>query len=256
MTERTDDRSPLDRVLRRVRPGVDPSFHPEPRALADGLWVIDRRLRFPPALSMPYRMTVLRLPSGGLLLHSPVQLDAATAAALDGLGRVEAVLAPNSFHYVFIADYCATFPQATVLLAPDLPDRVPTLPPGARLSDAAPPGWAGTIDHVVFGPVRRFTEVVLFHRPSATLVMTDLAFNMRVSADVWNRVGWRLFGVPSRFGPSRSARVTLLRDRAAAAPYLRRMLDWEFRRIIVAHGDPLEADAQAEFRRAFRKFLA
>ena len=57
------------------------------RALDVGLWVFDRPLRVGP-IEIGTRMTVLRLEDGGLLLHSPVALDARTRRALDAVGRV------------------------------------------------------------------------------------------------------------------------------------------------------------------------
>jgi uncharacterized protein DUF4336 len=246
----------LDRSLRLVRPRPVSSFKPPPRELAQGLWRIERRLAMPGGLTMPTHMTIVRLSSGGLLLHSPVELDDDTRRMIRALGEVEACLAPNSFHYLFLAAYAAEFPAAAVFLAPHLPERVSTLPRGPVLTDAPPPQWGGAIDQLVFGPVGSFTEVVLFHRPTATLVLTDLGFHMPAIDGLYNRLAWRLFGVPGRFGPSRTARLTLLRDRALASPYLKRIDAWDFRRILVAHGEPVERDAKAEFRRAYASYLA
>ena len=107
----------------------------------------------------------------------------------------------------------------------------------------------------MLGPVRHVSEVVLLHRPSRTLVLTDLAFHWLRFESPAQRLFWRLSGVPAGFGPSRSVRLTLLADRAVAAPLLARILDWEFHRIVVAHGDPVEANAKDGFRRGFRRYL-
>jgi hypothetical protein len=71
----------------------------------------------------------------------------------------------------------------------------------------------------------------------------------------FDRLAWRLAGMPAGFGPSRTSRVFLLRDRDAAASFLERILAWPFRRILVAHGDVVDADAVGEFRRAFAPHL-
>ena len=65
------------------------------RALADGLWVAERPLRVLPFLDIGTRMSVVRGPDGGLVLHSPVEADAPTRAAIDALGPVRAVVCPN-----------------------------------------------------------------------------------------------------------------------------------------------------------------
>jgi hypothetical protein len=84
------------------------------RLLAPGLWVADRPLRLVVG-DIGARMTVLRLHDGGLVLHSPVRLDAATRRALDELGPVHAVNAPSKPHNLFAGDYTAAYPDATRL---------------------------------------------------------------------------------------------------------------------------------------------
>ena len=253
MTDRK--RSFLDRALALVQPSPDASFRPPPREIAPGLWEVCRAVIMPPAMRLPIRMTILRLPSGGLLVHSPVELDSETSRAVRELGEVKALLAPNSFHHVFVSRAAEEFPRASLFLAPGLPERVPSLPKGRIVTDVAPPEWAGAIEPLVFG-VKSFVEVVLLHRPTKTLILTDLAFFWPRIEGLYNRLAWRAFGMPSRFGTSRTARLTLLRDRAAAAPFLKRIEAWEFERIMVAHGDVLEKDAKAEFRRAYASYLA
>jgi hypothetical protein len=98
--------------------------------------------------------------------------------------------------------------------------------------------------------------VALFHRPSATLLLTDLAFHVRQFESRLERAIWRLAGVPPGFGPSRSARHLLLRNRTVAAAFLQRVLLWPFRRVLVAHGEPLVDDAVVVFRQAFASYFA
>src|SRR5512145_2119434 len=87
--------------------------------LAPDLWVAPRPL---PLLvgDIGTRMTVVRLPDGGLWLHSPVRLDAETKQALDALGAVRWVVAPSKVHYFFVAPYGAAYPAARLLAAPGL----------------------------------------------------------------------------------------------------------------------------------------
>jgi hypothetical protein len=247
-------RSPLDRAMRLVAPAADRSFVPPPRQLSDGLWIVDRNLSLPPGLILPTRMTIMRLADGALALHSPVALDADLAAVLRSLGDVAAVIAPNSFHYIFAAEYVAAFPAARLFAAPGLRERVRSFPAAITLSDEAAPLWNGILEQIVFGPVRGVSEVVFLHRPSRTLVLTDLAFNMAHIDGLAQRVGWRLFGVPAFFGPSRTARLTLLRDPTPVRRFVEQVCTWGFERIIVAHGEIVEHDAGAELRRAFARY--
>lgn len=57
--------------------------------LGNGLWLTHRRLRFL-AIETGTRMTLVRVSSGGLLVHSPVPLDDAPRVFVDGLTVTDA----------------------------------------------------------------------------------------------------------------------------------------------------------------------
>ena len=204
---------------------------------------------------LPTRTTILVLPSGALLVVSPPPVEAGGLEQLDSLGPIGHVLAPNSFHYLNAPEFLARYPHASFWAAPGLFSRVPGMPPGSELTEATPDAWSAAVEHATLGPTRGVSEVALFHRESGTLILTDLAFNLVRLERRFDRVAWRLLGAPSGFGPSRSARMLLLRDRALAAAFLQRLLGWPFRRVLVAHGDSLEVDAVGVFRRAFAAYL-
>jgi len=247
-------RSLLDRAMQLGQPRVVTEFAPPPVPIALDVWSLDRRLRMPAGMLLPNRTTILRLASGGLLVASPPPVAPGGLGHLDALGAVEEVLLPNSFHYLYGAEFLARYPTATLRVAPGLHARIPGLPAGDELTDATPAPWQGVIEHAILETDRGLSEVALFHRPSATLVLTDVAFHMVRFDRPLDRVFWRLFGVPAGFGPSRTARMFLLRDRAA--PFLERVQAWPFRRVLVAHGEPLEHDAAGTFARAFHSSRA
>jgi hypothetical protein len=250
-----EKRSFLDRMLSSIQPGFVEGYRPQPRQLAEGLWTIERKLKMPGGLKLSVRTTIVRLQSGALMVLSPPKLDSDFEGWLRQQGEVAAVVAPNVFHHLFVSEYLPVFSSARLFVAPGLPRRVPSLLTTTELGHAPPELWAAEIQQAVFGPVGNFSEVVFFHRPTETLILTDLAFNLTAFDSLLERVVWWLFGVPSRFGPSRLERLTLLRDKRAAGEYLRPVREWPFRRIVVSHGVALENNAQAEFRRAFAKYL-
>src|SRR5262245_59481003 len=80
------------------------------RELDDGLWVAERPQSFV-GTQIGTRMTVIRLPDGGLFVHSPVSLGWQTRYELDGMGTVKAVVAPNRFHHLYVRDFVEQFPN-------------------------------------------------------------------------------------------------------------------------------------------------
>ncbi|MDJ0853017.1 MAG: DUF4336 domain-containing protein [Myxococcota bacterium] len=232
----------------------DPDFAPAPEEIAEGLWVLDRRVHVALGMTLPCRSTVIQLDGGGLLVHSPPPLDLAARNALESLGPVRAVVGPNPVHHSFIPDYARAYPEAQVFLAPGLAQRVPGLPRGVELCDEPPPLWRGRIDQIVLR-LDGLGEVSFLHRPSRTLILTDLSMNLVSPNTGIEALYWRAAGYPARFAPSFPVRRTILRDRQQTASIASRILEWPFERIVMCHGDIIDKDAPEIFRAAFSRYL-
>ena len=91
--------------------------------------------------------------------------------------------------------------------------------------------------------------MVFFHRPSRSAIFTDLVFN--VPADFKDaRIFYTLVGARGHFGPHRLIRM-MIRDRKAARESVAKILEWDFDRVIVTHGDVLESGGKPKFAAAF-----
>jgi Domain of unknown function (DUF4336) len=196
------------------------------------------------------RMTVIRLADGGLFLHSPVHLDEATRAALDALGPVRAVVAPNKLHHFFVGDYIRAYPDARVYAAPGLEKKRKDLSFHGVIDDDAPGEWAGQIEQHLFRGAPGMNEIVFFHAKTKTLLLTDFAFNVPAGATEKARLFYWLVGAAGRFGPHRFCRA-FIRDRRAAKASLERVLGWEFERVTVTHGEVLERGGPEKLREGF-----
>ena len=84
------------------------------RPVSEDLFVLDVPFRIG-GMELGGRMTVIRLPDGGLWLHSPVKLDAAARSAVEALGPVRFLVAPNTMHHLALGDWAAAYPSAKVL---------------------------------------------------------------------------------------------------------------------------------------------
>lgn len=224
------------------------------RAIAPDVWVAERRQRFF-GLEVGTRMTVLRLAGGRLLLHSPVALDDGLRHELDALGRVCFAVAPNRVHHLYAGRVAAAYPEARLWVAPGLPRKRPDLLFAGVLGDQAPAEWGDEVEQVFFRGRPYENEVVFLHRPSRTLILCDLAFNFGPRAAAPTRFLMRLIGSYGRFGPT-TLDPLLIRDRAAARQSLQRILEWDFDRVIVAHGDILPTGGRAALRRGYQWLLA
>jgi len=202
------------------------------RGLAEDLWEAEEHAHL--GLHVRRRMTIVRLASGGLWLHSPLAIDDALGAAIDALGPVEHIVAPNRFHHLFAAPAKARYPRAVLWAAPGLPEKRRDVAFDRVLGEVEAP-WPG-IEAVALMGVPMIAEFVFFHRASQTLVCTDALFNIQSEASWLTRVFYRALGVWRRFGQSRVWRWST-RDHAALTAAVERVLAWEFERIVMAHGD-------------------
>ena len=155
-------------------------------AHGDGLWTAPRAHTIL-GLTIGTRMSVVRLAGGGLWLHSPVALDGQTRNALDALGPVRFLVAPNRFHHTYLPQARDAYPQAKIFGAPGLADKRRDIAFDAIVSDSLVPEWANEIDQHVTGGVPLLNEVVFLHKPSRTLILTDLAMNIRGESPAWCR---------------------------------------------------------------------
>lgn len=206
----------------------------EVRSLDTDLWVVDSPMRFC-GLEVGTRMTIVRLSDGRLWLHSPIEATDDLVAAVAELGEVGFIVAPNRWHHMFVASWQAVCPDAQTFAAPGLQKKRPDLLIDEILSDEAPAGWADTLDQVCVAGMPMISEVVFFHRPSATLLLTDLAFNFQADTPFVTRCFIRLAGRMGQLAPTVMERL-LTRDKRALASSLDRVLEFPFERVVVTHG--------------------
>ena len=57
-------------------------------------------------------MVLVRLPGGGLLVHSPTWVGPATFAKVEAFGEPRVLFAPNHFHHMFLARFRERWPGA------------------------------------------------------------------------------------------------------------------------------------------------
>lgn len=230
------------------------------KPVAPDVWLVDGpiiRFGMPwPKMPFPTRMTVIRL-GEGLFVHSPTRLVPSLRREIEALGRPRWIVSPNRIHYWWVPDWRDDFPEAGIYLAPRVKEQA-----GDRIDFAARDldrdgGYPWDRDIATLPIVGRFmTEVEFFHRPSRTLVLTDLIENFEPSklGSVWMRILTRLGGVQDPdAGMPRDMRLTYPREALKTA--VETMIAWNPERIILAHGRWYETGGAAELRRAFRWLL-
>lgn len=189
------------------------------------------------------RMTVIDI-DGDLLLHSPIDLDPARLAPL---GNPRWLLAPNRMHHLHAGVWLDRGLEGWA--APGLPEKRPDLAFDHVVDAACEPLG----DAVRFIPLRCFpltNEVVVLHRPTRTLVITDLAFHFTRDDPWFTRAAmWCSGAYP---GCKVSALERFGVKRAVAREEIAGLLDLDFDRLILSHGAIIETGGKDALHGAWR----
>jgi hypothetical protein len=218
---------------------------PALQAFADHVWIASIPHSFI-GLHIGTRMTVIRLASGKLLLHSPIPLPPALRAEIDALGPVAHIVCPNLFHHVYAAEAVAAYPQALLHGPKSLQRRRRDLHFGGTLGEVPHPDWQGELELLTIrGSL--LNETVFYHLASRTLIACDLVENFHQSPHWLTRNYLRLGGILGRVGWHPLLRLVYLNRKRARAS-VDRLLAWPFERLILAHGEPITVNAREAVR--------
>jgi hypothetical protein len=159
----------------------------------DTIWTFDQ-IQGIFYVTVPIRMTVVKLDPGGLLVYAPVAPTPECIRLVKELvaahGEVQYIILPTISgleHKVFVGPFARYFPAAQVFIAPHQWSFPLNLPlswlgfPARRTQelpqDASKAPFADEFDYAILGPIElgpgRFEEVAFFHRRSHTLLITD-----------------------------------------------------------------------------------
>jgi hypothetical protein len=227
------------------------SYH-APRQLDSHLWEVTGEWR----TKFARRMTIVRLLDGRILIHNAIHLRKHDLDWISSLGKVAFIVAPNVFHTSDAGWMKTQFPDATLFV------------PASKLADFKKAGHQALDTELEFpeelahellylpSKGTSIQEAVFLHRPSKTLILTDLAFNM---PDVYHGLekvimGWNKVG--GRFGPTRALKWIFTKDKSALLETFRQILALDFERIIVNHGNILEQNGREVLRKSIKEIFS
>ncbi len=185
-------------------------------------------------------MIVVKLSDGSLWVNSPVAATQDEAGQLDNIGSVAHLVSPTPLHVWRLKQWATFFPRAQVWKA-------------CALGDAPPAAWKADIDQLLFRGSIVLSEAEFFHKPSCTLIMGDFIQNYgfepgRPLLNALKRLGGVLGG-----GSPRDLRFSFVgKRRRLGEESLRKLLSWEFDKVVIAHGDLTTENARSLVERSFR----
>jgi hypothetical protein len=231
-----------------------------PKQIAAGIWIVDAQPIRAGGMPLPVRMTILRLSSGDLLLHSPIQFSQELKHSIEELGPIRHLVAPSMGHWMFLPAWQQACLAAKTWAVRGLRERSQVRAAGIRIDedliDMPPQVWAEDLDQVLFqAPI--FSEVDFFHRESRSLVLTDIVLN--VEPETLPSMGRLVGGMLGILAPNGRAplyvRSLLKLNRSQAAQAAARLISFAPERVIFTHGTWFRDGATEQLRRSLNWLL-
>ncbi|KAJ9155270.1 Beta-lactamase-like protein [Pleurostoma richardsiae] len=232
------------------------------------------------------RGTLVKLTSGALAIFSPVALTPEVKAKIAELGgTVKYIIAPDIEHHIFISEWAAQFPEATLIGPEGLPEKrekaneerigkekfgvVATAAAKAEGKLSVSPEFDADFD-LEYVDAHPNKELVFFYRPDKILIEADLMFNLpaneqysRVPAAqaLQKGVAERIFGsLQTTAGEAKGMKrfmwyVFSAKDRKGFNASAKKINEWDFKTIIPCHGDTIEGNGKEIFEKIFEWHL-
>lgn len=225
--------------------------------IKDQIWIVEYPIRYM-GIELFARMTIIKLDNGELIIHDPCQINDDIKSNIDALGVVKYIIAPGSFHHLFVADFQAKYPAAETYLCPGLERKRPDIKFDWILGNRPDPRWGGILEQLVIQGTRIIWEVAFFHRPSKTLVLVDLLENIgddyRHKVGLQLRLWWLVFRMWNNPKAAPEYQVGW-GNKNLVKQGLNKILAWQADRVIIAHGENIEANVNAVLSSAWKSVL-
>jgi hypothetical protein len=222
---------------------------------AQNVWIVNGPLVRDMGMMFTTRMTIVKLSDGSLWLSSPVPVPFNTLKRISELGTVRYLIAATPRHVWRLEGAHILFPKAQLWAS--RPNAF-TLQKGnlsldGILGDVPPDSWADDLDQLVFKGNPLLSEVLFYHKRTHTVLLDDLIqINPVLEGRPFRNAVFKLEGAlyPDG-GVGLDMRLTFT-NRNLARQSLKKLLSWDFDRLIIAHGNCIERDARQFVERTFR----
>lgn len=206
-------------------------------------------------------MTIVRCDNSDLILISPIAKDDNLIEEIDKLGQVKWIVAPNLYHHLYLSEFQENYPDAQLLAVPGLEKKRPDLAI-AKILDPDESIVANALESIFLAGFKVFdltgvsllNEFIFFHSKSQSLILTDAAFAFDETFPLPTRLAARFLRSYQQLSPSLLEKfATKEKDKVKVS--IQKILNWDFKRVIVAHGNIIENEAKQKLKQGYEWFL-
>ena len=221
---------------------------------AKDLWIVEGPNIRDMGFMFTTRMAVAKLSDGSVWVNSPVPVSFDMLKRITEIGPVRYLVAATPRHFWRLEGWHTLFPEAQLWSSRTtfLTLKKRTLPLTGILGDVAPQAWADDFDQLVFKGNPLLDEVLFLHKQSGTVILDDLIqIHPKVKGHRLRNALFQLEGVGGpNGGVGLDIKLSFIR-RDLARQSLKKLLSWDFDKLIIAHGMCIATNAKAFVERAF-----
>ncbi|MEI6729158.1 MAG: DUF4336 domain-containing protein [bacterium] len=227
------------------------------KPFAENVFIVDGQTVDFYGLPFTTRMTVVKLTGGDLFIHSPIPLKQDLKEELDKLGRVKYLIAPNKIHYWYLDRFQKAYPEAITFAAKGVKDRAKQYGKNFMvdyvIEDAKNEFWSNEIDHVIMHGNRFMEEVEFYHKPSKTLILTDIYENFEPHKIglPFRILAWLGGALSPKGGTTRDQQLLYSGHKKELQKSIEKLKSWDTQKIILAHGKCITENAKLDLERVF-----
>lgn len=220
--------------------------HGKLSAVDEGVLTVVGQIRMP-LMTLPRRMTVVRLNDSRLVVWSAIALDEQEMATLEAFGHPAFLIVPNDHHRLDARAWKDRYPQMQVVAPAGARAKVEEVVP---VDTTAPNFGDPRVEFVTVSGTRDQEAALIVRTPDGTtLVLNDVVGNIRGESGIGTSL-LRFAGFAGNAAQiPRVVKLALVKDPNALRAQLSRWGEMtSLKRILVSHGDPIEANPQQTLR--------
>ncbi|AXA33448.1 DUF4336 domain-containing protein [Francisella adeliensis] len=221
--------------------------------IKDKIWIIEYPVKYS-GINFYSRTTIIRLNNDSLAIHSPCKIDDKLKTEILKLGSVSYIIAPGNFHHLYVESAQVAFTNAKTYITEGIIKKNLNIKYDGILTDA--PILSEFEQQPVLGS-RIMNEVAFFHKETRTLILVDLIENIgkhTEGAGIGIKIWWIILRMWNKPKPAPEYQFGW-KDKPLAAKSLHAILNWDFDKIILAHGDLITSNAKEIATKAWYKPL-
>lgn len=213
----------------------------------DNLIFFESKIKMP-LMDLPVRSVLVPIGDHGVLISPGSRLkDSDYKADL----KVTTIVAPNLFHTAGVKKAQKYYPSSTLWGCEGADKKIPELAWG-KIIGKDPWPFQEILSLVTLHGMPSVNESVFIHKPSKSLIVTDLCFNMMEVSGFGARLILGLFGTYKKLGTSRLF-ISGVKDKAAFTESLEELFSYDFEQIIVSHGSNITIDGKRKLHAALQE---